>query len=149
MAEEVRLAFESRGYCLRTRESGQKTDEGRSLIEVYPHPALLRLTSSEERVPYKVEKTKTYWPNASLESRRALVVAVLEDILIHLRAAGIGGDLPRVRGDSFQALKAVEDMVDAVVCAWVGVQFLNGMAEAFGNADAAIWIPRANKEGSG
>uniref|UniRef100_UPI003019E4F7 DUF429 domain-containing protein n=1 Tax=Bosea sp. MMO-172 TaxID=3127885 RepID=UPI003019E4F7 len=38
-------------------------------------------------------------------------------------------------------LKAFEDMLDAVVCAWVGTRVVAGAAVPFGNDDAAIWVP--------
>jgi hypothetical protein len=33
-------------------------------------------------------------------------------------------------------------VVDAIVCAWVGIAVLEGRAEPFGDDDAAIWIPK-------
>lgn len=44
-----------------------------------------------------------------------------------------------VRG---RALKAFEDMLDAVVCAWVGCCILDGRARSFGDGSSAIWVPR-------
>jgi hypothetical protein len=61
-----------------------------SLAEVYPHPALLRLMGARERVPYKVGKTKTYWPQASPEKRRAAVLDSLRNIVEALEAFIIG-----------------------------------------------------------
>lgn len=56
--------------------------------------------------------------------------------------AGIADALPLPRPDAPRGmLKAFEDMLDAVVCAWVGVRVLAGTAQPFGDEDAAIWIP--------
>jgi predicted RNase H-like nuclease len=37
--------------------------------------------------------------------------------------------------------KAFEDTLDAVICAWVAVRALEGLAVPFGDDTAAIWIP--------
>lgn len=38
-------------------------------IEVYPHPALLTLLGRPKRVPYKVTKSKRYWPELDAGAR--------------------------------------------------------------------------------
>ena len=38
-------------------------------------------------------------------------------------------------------LKSYEDALDALVCAWVGTEYLAGRATAYGDCDAAIWVP--------
>ena len=45
-------------------------------------------------------------------------------------------------GQTARAMKAHEDMLDAVVCAWVGICALEGRAIPFGDAESAIWIPK-------
>ena len=52
---------------------------------------------------------------------------------------------PRLRAFPSSRRKGVEDTLDALICAWAGVEFLRGRAEPFGDADAAIWIPLARK----
>ena len=39
-------------------------------------------------------------------------------------------------------LKAYEDMLDAIVCAWVGMCGLEGRAKPFGDPHSAIWVPQ-------
>ncbi|MCM2500652.1 DUF429 domain-containing protein [Neorhizobium galegae] len=39
-------------------------------------------------------------------------------------------------------LEAFEDMLDAVVCAWIGACVLDGRARAYGDEASAIWVPR-------
>lgn len=39
------------------------------------------------------------------------------------------------------ALKRYEDVLDAIVCGWVSVCFVEGAAEAYGDESAAIWVP--------
>ena len=54
---------------------------------------------------------------------------------------------------SLAALKRYEDSLDALVCAWVGVEYLAGRAVPLGDDDAAIWCPedvvRTGKQGQG
>tara|TARA_B100002003_G_scaffold148670_1_gene137814 strand:+ start:724 stop:861 length:138 start_codon:yes stop_codon:yes gene_type:complete len=42
---------------------------------------------------------------------------------------------------SLAGLKTYEDGIDALVCAWVGIEYLRGAATPYGDDDAAIWIP--------
>jgi predicted RNase H-like nuclease len=39
------------------------------------------------------------------------------------------------------ALKRYEDALDALVCGWVGIEYLGGRCTAFGDTAAAIWTP--------
>jgi predicted RNase H-like nuclease len=39
-------------------------------------------------------------------------------------------------------LKRFEDAIDALVCAWVGAQYLKGNALPYGDIAGAIWIPK-------
>jgi predicted RNase H-like nuclease len=116
-----------------------------SLAEVYPHPALLRLLAIDQRAPYKVGKTRIYWPQAGHDERfvrvkRSLlaIVEALEGVI-----AGVRDEIiPALdSAEGFAGLKPVEDMIDAVVCAWVGATILAGEAEPIGDEHSAIWIP--------
>ncbi len=40
------------------------------------------------------------------------------------------------------ALKPYEDALDAVISAYVGALYLEGAVEAFGDDEAAIWVPK-------
>ena len=42
------------------------------------------------------------------------------------------------------ALKAFEDKLDAIVCAWVGICVIEGRATPFGDQDSAIWVPTSH-----
>jgi predicted RNase H-like nuclease len=116
-----------------------------SLAEVYPHPALLRLMGVPERFPYKVGKTGRYWKTASAEARLAKVKDSLESIVERLedRIGGVAGRIGAeiANGQSFSALKPVEDMIDAIVSAWVGIAILEGDASPIGDEVSAIWVP--------
>jgi predicted RNase H-like nuclease len=52
-------------------------------------------------------------------------------------------DADVVRGP--RRLKPYEDVLDALVCAWVGVRFFRNAAIAFGDATAAIGCPIASR----
>jgi len=135
-------AFEDAGYPLRTSAPADWTEA--ALIEVYPHPALLSLLGRESRVPYKVSKLRKYWPDLSGRDRIARALGEFQAILEALQAAIDGIDLTLPRQDEVKAashLKRHEDMLDALVCAWVGLEHLAGRTMAFGDESAAIWCP--------
>jgi predicted RNase H-like nuclease len=143
ISDELRADFESAGYVLWT--GGSEGAAGLGLIEVYPHPALVELTGAAARLPYKAGRTKAYWPDLDPRGRRERLFAQWQGIVEALDAeiAGVNSAFPEI-GESASgfALKAHEDKLDAVVCAWVGACALRGRAAAFGDAESAIWIPR-------
>ena len=111
------------------------------LLEVYPHPALLSLLNVNYRFQYKITKTKRFWPNCSLPRRLEKVTAQLRWILTSLRKHIKNIPLLTISGESLAALKPYEDAADALVCAWVGVKYLNKEATPYGDENAAIWVP--------
>jgi len=139
ISDTLRADFTTAGYPLRTLSIATP-----GLIEVYPHPALIELLNLEMRLKYKAAKVSKYWTDLSPSDRRAellknwrLAVAGLD-----LQIAGVADAFPmkdtQLRG---WALKAEEDKLDAVICAWVGICALEGRARPYGDADSAIWIP--------
>ena len=139
ISDGLRADFEREGYPLRTEDF-----RGRGLIEVYPHPALLELAGAKERLTYKAAKVRNYWPSLlPMERRRNLyrqwteIIALLESEIAGVRAAFPSPEAAA----SGQQIKAFEDSLDAVVCAWIGICALQGRAAAFGDQDSAIWIP--------
>ena len=44
---------------------------------------------------------------------------------------------------TLSSLKPVEDMLDALICAWIGIEHLEGRTVGLGDATAAIWVPQA------
>ncbi len=75
----------------------------------------------------------------TFEHRLRNVASAWRDILAklqeHVRAKLEIPAKPR----SLAALKRYEDALDALVCAWVGIEFLAGRARAMGDAEAVIW----------
>jgi predicted RNase H-like nuclease len=140
IGRELRKGFRMAGYPLLTHEARPP-----GVIEVYPHPALIELTGVEQRLPYKATKARCYWGWATPAQRRDLLFWEWGGIVNLLRQelAGIEAALPL---PSHQArdveLRAYEDALDAIICAWAAVCALDGRAVAFGDDSSAIWIPR-------
>ena len=115
------------------------------LLEVYPNPALLSLLERGIRVKYKAGKTRKYWPSDSVRQRIASLLTeyrAIYDALV--RAFGnIALDLPSAEEvPTLASLKSYEDALDALVCAWVGTQYVEGRTVALGDETAAVWCPR-------
>ena len=139
ISDELRKSLAGLGYGLAVSKPGAAT-----VIEVYPHPALLCLLDREYRVPYKVGKSLTYWPGLSVNQRADRLIAELRSIYYGLTdvVRGIPDSLPSAPyAKSLNSLKRYEDGLDALVCAWVGARYLEGCATPYGDDVAAIWIP--------
>jgi predicted RNase H-like nuclease len=134
----LRDGFQALGFHLATTLPLERP----AFFEVYPHPALLSLVSAKERVTYKVTKARSYWPDCDPEGRRSRIVERWREILGALRRhIHLDLELPD-QFPSLSAMKRYEDAIDALICAWVAIRFLEGRAVAFGDADAAVWVPR-------
>jgi predicted RNase H-like nuclease len=115
------------------------------VIEVYPHPALVELSGARERLPYKASKVGRYWPSATPLERRGRLFQQWHEIAVLLEGeiAGVTAALPQLGSDARGVeMKAHEDMLDAIICAWVGICALDGRAMPYGDDDAAIWVPK-------
>ena len=140
ISDRLREAFGSLGYPLRTL-----TAQAPGLIEVYPHPALVELARSEKRLPYKQGKARSYWPHLMPVARKAAIKEVWRTIvdLLETKLLDVGALLPTLAEDATNwEMKAFEDQLDAIVCAWVAIEFLEGRAAPYGDDMSAIWIPR-------
>jgi predicted RNase H-like nuclease len=139
IGEALASAFIAEGYPLTTQQI-----EGPSLIEVYPHPALVELAGADKRLPYKAQKVRSYWPDLAPSDRRRALIETWTQIvnLLDREIVDVRAHLPSVddvaRGST---IKAFEDMLDAVVCVWIGITVLEGRATPHGDAESAIWIP--------
>jgi predicted RNase H-like nuclease len=114
------------------------------IMEVYPHAALLALSGDKTRLTYKAGKTTTYWPDTLRPERLVRLGEVWRRIvaLLETRIEGVADALPAPSPDMRgRALKDYEDRLDAVVCAWVAIEALDGRARAFGDEDSAICVP--------
>jgi predicted RNase H-like nuclease len=141
VADRLHRAFAERGYGLATTAAGAGE---RSLIEVYPHPALLGLMRCRYRVPYKAARATRYWPDAAPADRRERLLLEWRRILRTLRSHVAGIDVPLpAAAPSHGRMKRYEDALDALLCAWIGIEFLEGRAMPYGDDDAAVWIPES------
>lgn len=141
ISDDLRGGFERCGHGLLRKEVCLP-----GLLEVYPHPALVELMSTEKRLPYKQGKTHIYWPTENPAGRRTKLFETWRTIVAYLDQEIPGASsvlhVPPFGAPSWQ-LKAFEDMLDAVICAWVGICVFEGAAVPFGDDTSAIWIPRA------
>ncbi len=145
ISDAMRATCEASGYPLLTQSISTP-----GLIEVYPHPALVELTGAFERLPYKISKIRNYWRDETPANRRSrlldqwtAIVAALENEI-----AGVSAMLPVPQQTAATwELKAFEDALDAVVCAWVGICALEDRAMPYGDDVSAIWIPVAKRNG--
>lgn len=140
ISDPLRAGFEDSGYPLCA------SAPAKGLIEVYPHAALIEFLEAGYRLEYKVGKIATYWRNDSPDARHRKLREVWARIVegLERRVEGVKAALPppapEIRG---WRLKAYEDKLDAVVCAAVAIAGLNGKAKAFGDENAATWVPTA------
>ena len=146
LGAELSASCNKTGFPIATKNTpcGQRD----RLIEVYPHPALLRLLHADYRVPYKAGNTARYWPGVGALERRRRLLEKYEEILRALsgKISDIPLDLPLPMDcTSFAYMKRFEDALDALVCAWVGIMYLEGKATAYGDNAAAIWVPSVDQ----
>ena len=120
------------------------------IIETYPHPAILALfekagTPLPERLQYKVGKQHSYWPQHTPEKRKVALLNNLSMLREKLSTLIDLSQIPYPMVDvqmKKKELKELEDCLDALVCAWVGIQYLQGKCYDFGDNKSKIWIPQ-------
>jgi predicted RNase H-like nuclease len=98
-----------------------------------------------KRLPYKASKVRSYWPDLPPKERRYRLYGEWRAIVEKLEAemSGVSAALPKLDIDaSGVAIKAYEDTLDAMICAWVGIRALQGRATPFGDGQSAIWVPK-------
>lgn len=141
VGEQLYQSFVNEGFQLAL----DNTSLSHTLLEVYPHVALLKLMGAAERVPYKAGKSGSYWVKGlPIEERKRCLVKEWARILSRLRGEVEGILLPLPSEPellTFKQLKRYEDAIDALVCAWMGIRYLEGNALPLGDNTAAIWIP--------
>ena len=139
ISDRLRKSLAGLGYRLAVSKPDAPT-----VIEVYPHPALLCLSDRDYRVPYKAGRSKRYWPELTVNQRADRLITEFRAIYHGLTDViqGIPDFLPsEPYGKSLSSLKPYEDGLDALVCAWVGARYFEGCATPYGDNVAAIWIP--------
>jgi predicted RNase H-like nuclease len=142
ISDGLTKAFADAGFPLATGATPAGTPD--RLVEVYPHPALMTLTGADYRLPYKVSRSRKYWPGSTPAERRANLIDQFRSILWALKdeISEIHLEMPDATSTmSTSGLKRYEDSLDALVCAWVGARYLEGVAVPYGDHTAAIWVP--------
>jgi predicted RNase H-like nuclease len=147
-----RMLFEQLSDCgfkwLHAKAASSHSESSRVFIEVYPHPAIIELLQLNERLRYKMSKRQKYWPELDRAARWANVARQLDRLRAALnnRILGVTQQLfsaqTFVKNGRTSYLKSYEDAIDAIVCAWIGCEFLAGRCVAYGDEESAIWLPR-------
>ena len=144
ITDQLRADCAALGYSLHTNDSDQA---GPSLIECYPHVALLALLKRDYRLPYKVSRSAQYWKAEKL-TRRERIARLLEQFQaikagLDAHISGIPAFIPEpAEVSNLASLKPVEDMLDGLICAWLGIEHLEGRTVGLGDHTAAIWVPQ-------
>ena len=144
IADQLRADFAALGYRLHTNGSEQSAP---ALIECYPHVALLALLKRDYRVPYKVSRSGRYWKAEKLTCSER-IERLLEQFQaiktgLNQHISGIPDFIPaHYEVSTLASLKSVEDMLDGLICAWIGIEHLEGRTVGLGDDTAAIWVPQ-------
>lgn len=139
VADLLRRGLEVRGYPLAA--AGTTPGSCPALVEVFPHIALLTLLGATYRIPYKLAKAARYWRSLSPSDRRAKILSEWHRILDALSKTVEITAVKLPDAGTNANLKRYEDVLDALVCGWVGIAYLEGRAVPHGDATAAIWSP--------
>lgn len=144
ISDTLSTEFEQFGYPIGTTKTRVGTTP--VLIEVYPHPALLVLMDASYRVPYKVSRVGRYWPKLTPPARRRRLVEEWTEIRGSLARTIFGADIPLPPADAatqlrMSDLKRYEDSLDALICGWIGIQYLQERCTPYGDDTSAIWTP--------
>jgi len=143
IADQLRERFAELGVLLHTTTPHRQEP---ALIECYPHVALLALLNRDYRVPYKVSRSAQYWkaerPPIAERVKRLLAEfsAIHQALNQHISAIPLTLPQPH-EVTTLSSLKPVEDMLDALICAWIGIEHLENRTVALGDSTAAIWVP--------
>ena len=109
--------------------------------------ALLALLKRDYRLPYKVSRSGQYWKAEKL-TRSERIERLLEQF--QAIKAGLDqhiSDIPDFiptpsEVTTLASLKPVEDMLDGLICAWIGIEHIEGRTVGLGDHTAAIWVPQ-------
>jgi predicted RNase H-like nuclease len=137
IADLMRTGFAAQGYRVATAST--KPGTPRVLIEAFPHAAAIVLAGASYRVPYKLSRAAQYWPDATSEARRRALLAKWGVLRRALASQIRGGTLRVPSTGPMAALKRYEDALDALICAWIGTEYLAGRLRAHGDTTAAVW----------
>ncbi|MDZ7966967.1 MAG: DUF429 domain-containing protein [Nostoc sp. DedSLP03] len=109
------LELESRGFAHAPTIEPQKLS--RYQIEVFPHPAIVNLFNLERILKYK--KGRLNERRLELIKLQNYLLDILPSFSPPLRPLRLGGSFPSEIPTTSTTLKAVEDKLDSLICAYV------------------------------
>ena len=96
------------------------------------------------RLPYKLSRRRKNFPKLDpgrqLEAVRTEWIGILDSLKGESDIALDTEDVIK----TLRHLKAWEDVSDAIVCCWVGLQWLKGRARPYRDKVGAIWVPEGS-----
>jgi predicted RNase H-like nuclease len=133
------------GYIWKTKEDNLN---GESLIEVFPHTAIIEYFNLNYRYEYKVSKKNSYrlWKKLSKVEKNLKLKENLNFLTKYLskRVVNIYEYLPILKSEdsySMSFLKGYEDLLDSIICALVGIDYKEHEIRGFGDESGTIWVP--------
>lgn len=135
--------MQAKGYHCKTN----KIQTPKAFAEVYPHTAYLKILRSGYRIPYKIGRMGKYWPKKNTLERKRILLQWWRKIqkTLFTELGIVGEELAFDENMSGVALKAVEDKLDALACAWAAIEILSGSFIPYGDQQAVIWNPPAKE----
>lgn len=132
-------------YCFTEAAPIPRHTQSRLICEVYPHPAMVSLFGLERTLKYKARNRRDYETRWSEMSRYQKLLRGLRQATPALEGTEellTGTNVRTLRGS---ALKAYEDRLDAVVCAYIASYLWYhgpGVARVYGTmAEGHILVP--------
>lgn len=134
------------GFTWAGEDGVKHLSNGGIFLETYPHPAIIEMLNLNYRLPYKISRVKRYWPELPSSERRALLINNVDTLQNGLASnikslSGILSDVESLNQYPRWVLTDYENVLDALVCAWVGCLYLAGNATVYGDPVSAIWLP--------
>lgn len=115
--EEILQIFQGAGF--EHNPFFHSSKEARSVVEVYPHPAMVVLFNLKKILKYKARANRSYdlrWKELKKYQEH---IASLQnyDPSLDIPEELVGSIVTRLKG---KALKSYEDLLDSVLCAYIG-----------------------------
>ena len=84
MGADLMCQLDAAGFPLATMDAAVSLKpKGCRALEVYPHPALLRLLNAPYRLPYKVSRSSQFWKGESVSARIGRLLEVFQHCLLY------------------------------------------------------------------
>ena len=145
IALDLIQSLREQGYFLATKNNKVHR---KAVLEVYPHTAIIEYLNLDYRYEYKVSKKNSYrnWKSLTKEERNRKLINNLNHLIVNLgkRVINIEDYLPQLNSDVHYVgwyLKGYEDMIDSLISALVGMDYLLDNVIGYGAEDGTIWVP--------